>query len=87
MPLSQLAAGYEGICGLLTTLSGLFLIYRFYGSTPAGKGGYFDAPLGWHQIVDNKSVWSTSIVIAISIALFNLYVITRCYRRPDARIC
>ncbi|CDR42857.1 hypothetical protein NBRC10512_006663 [Rhodotorula toruloides] len=66
-----LAAGYEGICGLLTTLSGLFLIYRFYGSTAAGRGGYFDAPEGWHQIIEHKSVWSSSIVIAISIALFN----------------
>ncbi|BGP29944.1 hypothetical protein JCM10296v2_001696 [Rhodotorula toruloides] len=66
-----LAAGYEGICGLLTTLSGLFLIYRFYGSTSAGRGGYFDAPEGWHQIIEHKSVWTTSIVIAISIALFN----------------
>ncbi|GEM09544.1 integral membrane protein, nucleotide-sugar transporter [Rhodotorula toruloides] len=66
-----LAAGYEGISGLITTLSGLFLIYRFYGSTPAGKGGYFDAPEGWHQIIEHRSVWTTSIVIAISIALFN----------------
>jgi len=67
-----LAAGYEGFFGLLTTLSGLMVIYRLYGSTPAGEGGYFDMKVGWYQIVENPRVWQSSIVIAISIALFNL---------------
>lgn len=69
-----LAAGYEGFFGLLTTLSGLLLIYRLYGMTSAGQGGYFDMKDGWDQIVEHPRVWQSSIVIAISIALFNLCV-------------
>ncbi|GAA6063832.1 hypothetical protein JCM10212_003994 [Sporobolomyces blumeae] len=66
-----LAAGYEGFFGLFTTMSGLLLIYRLYGSTPSGRGGYFDVEVGWNQIVQHPRVWQSSIVIAISIALFN----------------
>ncbi|GAA5934014.1 hypothetical protein JCM1841_002050 [Sporobolomyces salmonicolor] len=66
-----LAAGYEGVFGLLTTLSGLLVIYRLWGSTPQGQGGYFDVVAMWHQIADYPRVWGSSIIIAISIALFN----------------
>jgi hypothetical protein len=41
------------------------VLYFFVGSTPAGKGGYFDAPEGWNQIVSNPTVWGSSIMIAI----------------------
>jgi hypothetical protein len=60
-----LAAGYEGTSGLVTTMIGLMVLHYFIGSTPAGRGGYFDAPTGWRQIVDNPKVWGSSIVIAI----------------------
>ncbi|GAA5932853.1 uncharacterized protein JCM15063_002224 [Sporobolomyces koalae] len=66
-----LAAGYEGFFGLITTLAALLLVYRVYGSTPAGQGGYFDMRDGWDQIVQHPRVWQSSIIIAISIALFN----------------
>lgn len=59
-----LAAGYEGTCGLFTTLAGMVVLHYFIGSTPAGRGGYFDAPTGWQQIVSNPKVWGSSIVIA-----------------------
>ncbi|GAA5904595.1 hypothetical protein JCM8208_004825 [Rhodotorula glutinis] len=63
-----LAAGYEGVFGLLTTLVGLFAISYLYG---ARAGPYFDVQQGWHEIVDNPKVWTSSIVIAFSIACFN----------------
>ncbi|SGZ22390.1 BQ5605_C022g09482 [Microbotryum silenes-dioicae] len=66
-----LAAGFEGFFGLSTTITGLLILHVFIGSKPSGQGGYFDAPEGWHQIVSNPSIWSSSIAIAISIALFN----------------
>ncbi|KAM0792464.1 hypothetical protein ACM66B_005139 [Microbotryomycetes sp. NB124-2] len=66
-----LAAGYEGTSGLITTMAGLFVLNAFIGSTKAGRGGYFDAKTGWHQIVDNPPVFWSSILIAISIACFN----------------
>ncbi|GAA5837575.1 hypothetical protein JCM9279_006795 [Rhodotorula babjevae] len=63
-----LAAGYEGVFGLLTTMVGLFAISYFYG---ARAGPYFDVEQGWHEIIDHPKVWSSSIVIAFSIACFN----------------
>ncbi|POY70176.1 hypothetical protein BMF94_6759 [Rhodotorula taiwanensis] len=66
-----LAAGYEGICGFITTVVILLIAYWLYGSTPAGRGGYFDALQGFHEIIDNRTVWTSSLVIACSIALFN----------------
>ncbi|BGP13750.1 hypothetical protein JCM10213_006419 [Rhodosporidiobolus nylandii] len=66
-----LSAGYEGFFGLITTAGALLLAYHFYGSTPAGEGGYFDIKAGFHQIVDHPKVWGSSIVIAFSIACFN----------------
>ncbi|MBZ6370413.1 MAG: hypothetical protein LBE44_00430 [Microbacterium hominis] len=49
----------------------LLVAYWLYGSTPAGRGGYFDAVQGAKDIVNNRTVWTSSIVIACSIALFN----------------
>ncbi|KAK4058650.1 hypothetical protein OIO90_000094 [Microbotryomycetes sp. JL221] len=66
-----LAAGYEGTSGLITTLAGLFILNAWIGSKPAGRGGYFDAKTGWHQIIDNPPVFGSSILIAFSIACFN----------------
>ncbi|GAA5862185.1 hypothetical protein JCM3774_004814 [Rhodotorula dairenensis] len=66
-----LAAGYEGVCGFVTTVAILLLAYWLYGSTPSGRGGYFDAVQGAKDIINNRNVWTSSIVIACSIALFN----------------
>ncbi|GAA6004699.1 hypothetical protein JCM10207_000986 [Rhodosporidiobolus poonsookiae] len=66
-----LAAGYEGFFGLLTTAAALLVAYQFWGSTPAGQGGYFDVKAGWHQLVDYPKVLGSSVVIAFSIAMFN----------------
>ncbi|TNY23696.1 hypothetical protein DMC30DRAFT_414022 [Rhodotorula diobovata] len=63
-----LAAGYEGVSGLSTTMIGLFAISYLYGTR---AGPYFDVQQGWHDIVDHPQVWSSSIVIAFSIAMFN----------------
>lgn len=56
---------------MVTTVIALLIIYWFYGRTPAGRGGYFDAAQGLSEIVENRAVWTSSIVIAFSIALFN----------------
>ncbi|BGP45923.1 hypothetical protein JCM10450v2_001758 [Rhodotorula kratochvilovae] len=63
-----LAAGYEGVFGLLTTLTGLFAISYIWG---AKAGPYFNVQQGWHEIIDHPTVWTSSIVIAFSIAMFN----------------
>lgn len=67
-----LAVGCEGVFGLSTTLLAFPILYHFIGSTPAGKGGYFDVPNGWNQVTSNPTIWGSSVAIAISIAFFNL---------------
>lgn len=76
-----LSAGYEGFFGFLTTAVAFLVAYKLYGSTPAGQGGYFDVVAGYHQIVDHPPVWGSSLVIAVSIALFNFcgLAVTRTY--------
>lgn len=78
---TQLAAGYEGVSGLSTTMIGLFAISYLYGTR---AGPYFDVQQGWHDIVDHPKVWSSSIVIAFSIAMFNLCV---AYQAPLSLLC
>ncbi|KAN0066303.1 hypothetical protein ACQY0O_000397 [Thecaphora frezii] len=68
-----LAVGYEGIFGALTTLAAMPLLHYFIGSTPEGRGGYFDMGAGWSQIVYVPTVLYSSIAIAFSISLFNFF--------------
>lgn len=42
--------GYEGMFGTFTTLLIMPIMYYFVGSTPAGKGGFFDIPTGLSQL-------------------------------------
>lgn len=65
------AVGYEGVFGSLTVVAALPILYYLIGNTPAGKGGYFDAPVGFHQIFDNPPILASSFAIMISIAFFN----------------
>lgn len=75
------AVGYEGASGFLTVLASFPIVYALIGRTDAGRGGYFDVPVGFHQIVDNPSIWGSSIAIAISIAFFNFFglAVTKSY--------
>lgn len=66
-----LAAGFEGTSGLAVTMVILISSHLLYGRTAAGQGTYFDMVTGWHQIMDNPPVWGSSIIIAISIGLYN----------------
>lgn len=76
--IAQRAVGLEGSFGLITTLFIMGIAFMLVGRTPAGRGGYFDAPDGWHQIVENPMVWNSSIAICISIALFNFVRVFYC---------
>ncbi|KAH8923092.1 hypothetical protein BT69DRAFT_1312482 [Atractiella rhizophila] len=67
------AVGYEGIYGLTTTSISIAILHVVIGRTDKGRGGYFDATAGFHQIMDNPTVWGSSIAIAISIAFFNFF--------------
>lgn len=59
--------GWEGVFGFLVTLVGMGVLHAAVGQTPAGKGGYFDAREGFHELFHNPAIGVTSLLIMISI--------------------
>lgn len=59
--------GWEGIFGFSVTVVAMIILYFSVGRTPAGRYGYFDAKEGWHQVLNNRAVAVSSILIMISI--------------------
>lgn len=68
-----LAVGYEGAFGAATTLIAMPLLHYFIGSTPEGRGGYFDMSAGFYQIISVPTVFVSSIAICFTIAFFNFF--------------
>lgn len=68
-----LAVGYEGLFGAATTLIAMPLLHYFVGSTPEGRGGFFDMSAGFHQIISVPAVFVSSIAICFTIAFFNFF--------------
>lgn len=68
-----LAVGYEGMFGTATTLIAMPLLHYFVGSTPEGRGGYFDMSAGFYQIINVPAVLVSSIAICFTIAFFNFF--------------
>ncbi|KAJ2344177.1 hypothetical protein IWW50_004823 [Coemansia erecta] len=65
------AVGLEGSFGAATVMAAIPILHMTIGRSHPGS--YFDAPAGFQQIVQNPSVWQTSIYIMLSIALFNYF--------------
>ncbi|KAJ4316808.1 hypothetical protein N0V84_007676 [Fusarium piperis] len=65
--------GWEGIFGFTVTVLAMIVLHAAIGSTPAGRYGYFDMVEGWHQMIGNKKVLLSSILIMISIGGFNFF--------------
>ncbi|KAJ2450593.1 hypothetical protein EV183_004194 [Coemansia sp. RSA 2336] len=65
------AVGLEGSFGAATVMAAIPVLHVAIGRSH--PGGYFDAPVGFRQIIDNPSVWQTSIYIMLSIAMFNYF--------------
>lgn len=59
--------GWEGVFGTLVTLLGMGVLHLAVGSTPRGRGGYFDAREGFNQMFHNRAIAVTSLLIMISI--------------------
>ena len=59
--------GWEGVFGFSITFVGMIILYVTVGSTPSGQYGYFDIKEGWHQVISNRAVAISSILIMISI--------------------
>ncbi|WFD32861.1 hypothetical protein MSPP1_003914 [Malassezia sp. CBS 17886] len=71
-----LAVGIEGVFGALIVLAAMPVLHVFVGSTPEGRGGYFDMRTGWHQLVGTPSVLWASVACALSIAGYNMLGLT-----------
>ncbi|PYH82194.1 putative integral membrane protein [Aspergillus uvarum CBS 121591] len=65
--------GWEGIFGFSVTVIGSIIMYLAVGRTEAGRYGYFDAKEGWRQILHNRSIAISSLLIMISIGGFNFF--------------
>lgn len=59
--------GWEGVFGFTVTLIGMIVFHVTVGSTEAGRYGYFDMKEGLHEVVSNRAVLISSILIMISI--------------------
>jgi drug/metabolite transporter (DMT)-like permease len=64
--------GWEGVFGFLVTLLATGILHLVVGRTPAGKGGYFDAREGFHEMFTNRTIAVTSLLIMVSIGYVSL---------------
>lgn len=64
---------WEGLFGFSVTVIASLILYAAVGRTPQGHGGYFDAATGWQQVLDNRTVAVTSVLIMFSIGGFNYF--------------
>jgi len=64
--------GWEGVFGFSVTLVAMVILYVTVGSTEAGRYGYFDMKEGWHEMMTNRAVAVSSLLIMISIGYVNL---------------
>ncbi|KAI1824802.1 hypothetical protein F4861DRAFT_227443 [Xylaria intraflava] len=65
--------GWEGLFGFSVTLIGMLVLHFTIGRTDAGRLGPFDVVEGYRQMVENKVVLISSVLIMISIGGFNFF--------------
>ncbi|KAI1374655.1 hypothetical protein F4677DRAFT_425689 [Hypoxylon crocopeplum] len=65
--------GWEGLFGLAVTLIGMLVLHLAVGRTDAGRYGMFDMVEGFRQMTEDRVVWSTSLLIMVSIGGFNFF--------------
>ncbi|CAG9979031.1 unnamed protein product [Clonostachys byssicola] len=64
---------WEGVFGFIITVLLMAVLHLSVGRTEAGRHGPFDMVSGWNQMVSNKAVGISSILIMISIGGFNYF--------------
>ncbi|KAK6432663.1 hypothetical protein LTR95_011162 [Oleoguttula sp. CCFEE 5521] len=64
---------WEGTFGFLVTLIGMGVLHLAIGRSEKGRGGYFDAVEGFHQVFTNRAIAVTSVLIMFSIGGFNFF--------------
>lgn len=64
---------WEGIFGFLVTVLGQVILHFTVGTSEKGKYGYFDAQEGYRQVLSNRAIAVSSVLIMISIGGFNFF--------------
>jgi drug/metabolite transporter (DMT)-like permease len=64
---------WEGVFGFLVTVLGQVILHFTVGVSEKGKYGYFDAREGYHEVLSNRAIAVSSILIMISIGGFNFF--------------
>ncbi|ORY83704.1 integral membrane protein [Protomyces lactucae-debilis] len=65
-------AGFEGVFGVILTTTAMVIAYVFYGSS-AGQDGTFDIGSGIITILEQRHIWLSFVLFAISIPSFNFF--------------
>ena len=64
---------WEGLFGFIVTVLGQIILHFTVGTSQKGKYGYFDAQEGYREILSNRAIAVSSILIMISIGGFNFF--------------
>ena len=59
--------GWEGIFGFISTIIAMIVLHLTIGSTDAGRYGMFDMTEGWRQVLADRRLAVSSVLIMISI--------------------
>lgn len=64
---------WEGTFGLLVTLILQVILHFTIGTSRGGHYGYFDAQEGYREVLHNRTIAVTSLLIMVSIGGFNFF--------------
>jgi hypothetical protein len=64
---------WEGIFGFVVTVLGQIILHFTVGTSEKGKYGYFDAREGYREVLSNRAIAVSSVLIMISIGGFNFF--------------
>ena len=64
---------WEGLFGFIVTIIAQIILHFTVGNTRNGKYGYFDAREGYREILTNRTIAVSSVLIMISIGGFNFF--------------
>lgn len=65
--------GWEGIFGFTITIIAQVILHFAVGRTSKGRNGYFDAEEGYKEVLTDRAIAVSSVLIMISIGGFNFF--------------
>ena len=64
---------WEGVFGFVVTVIAQIILHFTVGTSKNGKDGYFDAAEGYREVLSNRAIAVSSVLIMISIGGFNFF--------------